>query len=248
VHGSSTHVDFLVRSKHGLLVCECKRVNPAQGIWVFGKSGHATTYLNEGQAVVHEALTPGDVPRSFFVERRECTIPNEGQYHVPFELKTDSKAGDPHGSPRGRDLGAAITQALKSVNGITDAIVTQSKLMGEPPFTMIPVVFTTAKLVTCETDLSEADLTTGELPKGLKTTETPWLWLRQACTPELRHQQPFRAPASVTVHGFNDLLNTLFARSIAIVSTSNKDGVALFLRAAAFHVGDDYSSGPPPSR
>ena len=67
------------------------------------------------------------------------------------------------------------------------------------------------------------------------------IWFRRASTPALRHDQVIRAPTDrTTFQGFNEALNALLIRSIAIVSTATKDGLAQFLQAAAVHVGDDF--------
>jgi hypothetical protein len=239
VRGVSTHVDLTARSKHGLLVCECKRVDPALGIWCFGRSVLATSYDREGQVIIHETLSFGDPEHDFVVDRRDPRVLSDAQYHVALEIKTNEK-GESQGTNRGA-LEDAITQALKGVSGVTNAIAEQRRLMGSADrLTIIPVIITTARLVTCETDLSTADLATGRLPERVEITERPWLWFRRASTPALRHEQVVRLPKDVEFSGFNETLNMLLVRSIGIVSTASEDGLERFLHATAVHVGDDF--------
>jgi hypothetical protein len=82
VNGASTHVDLLLRSRSGLLVCECKRVDPALGIWCFARSALATSHDADGQAVVHEAIAHGDPAHGAYVVRHQSRVSTDLQYHV----------------------------------------------------------------------------------------------------------------------------------------------------------------------
>ena len=239
VNGQNMHVDLLLRSPRGLLVCECKRVDPVFGAWCFARSALATNFDNEGQTIINETITHDD-PNRAYVRRPRSQIYSERQNNVGLEVKTQEK-GEPQGTTRG-GLEIAITQALKGVSGITNAIAKQKMLMdGAPSLTLIPVIFTTAKLVTCETDLSMADLANGRLPENAQIADTPWLWFRRASTPALRHEVVLKFPDDRSeFHGFNDVLNAMLVRSIGIVSLASEGGLAQFLDAATAHVGDSF--------
>ena len=162
VNGFNGQVDLLLRSRRGLLVCECKRVDPVLGIWCFARSALATRYVHEQDKVAHETVAYDESAGRTYVVRHDSRVATSVQYHVAHEIKTNEK-GEAHGTSRGA-LEDSISQALRAVNGITNAIAADRRLLpGNGPLTLIPVIITTARLVTCDTDLSTADIKTGRL-------------------------------------------------------------------------------------
>jgi hypothetical protein len=158
------------------------------------------------------------------------------QYHVALEVKTNQK-GDPQGVRGGLD--DAVNQALRSASGIINALKDRrdGSLIGrEGAKRIIPVVMTTARLLTIGTDLAAASLDTGELPRDGTTSERPWLWFRTNLTVQLRHSAPkLRAPDHDRINTFGELADADYARSVGIVSAA---GLAEFLHVASMHIGE----------
>lgn len=102
---------------------------------------------------------------------------------------------------------------------------------------IIPAVLTTARLVTCDTDLAEASLETGQLPASVEVSERPWVWLRVNASEQLRHRaEVVEGAPKRAAKLFGALANAEYARSVAIVSWA---GLKELLKTASFHVGED---------
>lgn len=222
----STHIDVLawVRQRKGLLIGECKRVNPKFGYWAFAKSPF--TFDRRSRETWLERLMPAN--QEFPVDRTVPVPIAVDPYHVAYEVKDRKEDGDKAGAPKGRALSDALAQVVVGVNGMLHMLSLQKTLLKTAgPLLMIPAIFTTADLyATDDSDLHLAELKTGNTP-GATFKKVPWLFYEHNVSPDLLAEIQ-REGYGAAVR-FKDLLPARHTLAIAIVS---HDGVSSFLRAA----------------
>jgi hypothetical protein len=236
VNSPSLHIDLVLRSLGGLLVVECKRVNPAIGLWCFGRSEYGTRNGSASQMVrVDKVLCRNDT--GAWNVRRDGQMNTEHQYHVGLETKSGVK-GDEQGGGRSA-LNDSVNQALRASSGLTNTFAEMNNpdLLGpRRNLVVIPVVLTTARLFTCDVDLSEASLEDGRLPADVATSERDWLWYRTNLTRSLRHQVPhIPYTPRTSASAFGEIAEVDYARSVGIVTIR---GLQDFLDVASYHAGD----------
>ncbi len=87
---------------------------------------------------------------------------SEGIYHVAVEVKGDA-TGDPSGMGRGA-IEQAATQVMRGVSGLVECFSkNRTCLPMDISVIFVPVIFTTAKVWATNVDLSETDLTNGQV-------------------------------------------------------------------------------------
>lgn len=233
VNSAQLHVDIILRTTHGLMVVECKRVNPGLGTWCFGRTAFTAESSSEQNGVRFESAVRTD-PAAAFAVWRGAPEHSDHQYHVALEMK--SGQGDAQGSGRGA-LNEGVTQALRGASGIINTLIGRPSLFRGLSLKVIPVVLTTARVVTCNGDLAESSLETGHLLASLSFSERPWVWFRVNAPAQLRHGAEIRRNErnGMPVEHFRTLADEEFARSVGVVSVS---GLQDFLNAANFHVGE----------
>src|SRR5262245_41063217 len=69
VNGTQLHVDIVLRTTHGLMAIECKRVNPGLGTWCFGRTAFTSESGSEQNWVRFESLVRTDPDAAFAVWR-----------------------------------------------------------------------------------------------------------------------------------------------------------------------------------
>jgi hypothetical protein len=88
-------------------------------------------------------------------------------------------------------------------------------IRGNILLSFMPVVFTTAKLWTCEYDISTADLETGKVDlEGADLREEKWLFYQYAQSPDLKHSHS----AAEHISNISDVLYIDYTRTIPIVN------------------------------
>ena len=215
---------------------ECKRANPALSRWIFGRSHFRSSADGELRQVRLDSINYESVPQIV----RAAPEWSDDQYHVGVEIKNNETKGDAGSSGRGA-LDDAVSQALRGAGGLINEIVRRhgDTVLGLTTRTVvIPVVVTTARLLTWDGDLADADLQTGQLPEGVTVQERPWVWLRVNASDHLRHSAPatqssrhqHRATSS-----FGSLADLEYANSVGVVSST---GLEAFLGAASYQTGD----------
>lgn len=223
------HVDVILRSSLGLLVLECKRVDPAFSTWCFARSKLVSRSIDRDRVVLEWVLRNDDT--TVTVGRNEGEI-TDVQYHVGLELKHSDLKGD----SSGRGLDGAVTQALRSAGGIVLAAIERPNLLGAKITHVVPVIVTTARLVTCDIDLADSDLMTGRLPHDVMVTERKWVWYRTMISAALRHHVSWFEPErQVAMSSFQAEQDHAYARSVAVVTPA---GLSSFLGAVRQHIGD----------
>lgn len=217
--GADTRIDFIISQTYSrfILVCECKRANPALRDWVFLKTPYRTPEAYKDRSLSIEYMTRDDGAPAF------TTIHSYEQalnvYDLAVELRGHAK-GDAGGRGRGA-IEEACTQLIRGVQGYFNfrATMASKQKTTERRF-VFPVVFTTAALWEGAPPLHMADLRTGELPETPAITRQPWVWYQFPVSPGLRNMiGQFDAPETAGA-----ALREIYTRSVAIVNPENLGG------------------------
>lgn len=231
VGATHTRIDFVLAQRHNLgggfghrIVAECKRVNPALGEWHFAKASYISRHADAGD-LVFDSLSP-EVPAT--CARHDGRRP---VFAVAHEARVDVR-GDTQGAARGA-IEDAAGQVLRGVNGLIEHLSEgENRLPEACSVEIVPVIFTTARLLTASTDLATADLTTGRVPvEAGDLREVQWLWYRYHASNALLHSRE-RRPLDIgrreCYEGLTPTLESRYARTIAIV---RPEGIDDFFRA-----------------
>lgn len=238
--GRNTHVDLLAwcHKRFGLLVGECKRVNPRFGAWGFARSPF-TFDDRDSHGGWLEQLLPrppaGGIPHSIV-----RGIPaHQRPFHIAVEIKTAAKGDEQPTDSRGRAFNDALNQIDIGVNGVFAMLVAEKKILDHyGPVIAVPTIFTTAKLYTTDAALDRAEIETGEIANA-SFEEVPWLWFEHNVSPELLHE--VQRQQLSTVQELTGLLPIRHTRSVAIVSAT---GLDRFLEQVASMLAFLYSNPP----
>jgi hypothetical protein len=197
------------------LLAECKRANPAYSDWCFIKApftrriGMANSLVLEGGIII--SSHPEPIMRTIQYVTQETNF-----YHLGIPLKTDRR-GNTTG-PAGDDaIEKAALQSMLGLNGFANFIKNRTGVVGAGmSFFLVPVIFTTAGLWTYNTDLSKADLETGNVgPPAIDDLQPcDWLFYEYNQSPTLKHSLANMESGST----IGDCLQWDYARTIAIVS------------------------------
>jgi len=231
INGSSTHIDFILRNQNEpfFLIAECKRADPALSNWCFVKTPFVSRRESGDERIVREVLLSSKAGGSPKVNLDWITRSSE-IYRLAFEVQSGEKGEGKFG--RGQ-INDAITQVLRGTNGLIDFFVSRLQKTNRMPFkglsedstyaAFLPVIFTTAKLWTSDTDLSEADISSGNIEIAQdKLVQREWLFYHYSQTPDIAH----------TLSGFSDIYELSdalyfdYTRTIPIVNAS---GISAFL-------------------
>lgn len=217
-----TRIDFVLEAHRSpyWLVGECKRVNPAFSEWFFLKAPHVRRDHEERYVVEeihlhhHEMFARGVSLRA----GRE-----ELMFHTAYAAPIDAKGDGPPGHNAVED---AAGQACKGMNGLANLLKSNRGLLGEQnKRIVVPVIFTTANLFSCELPVAQVDLPSGEVaPEKLNVVAQPFVFYQYHLSPELAHDV-MRVGAAP---GLSPLLADAFIRTIAIVNAS---GIETFFKA-----------------
>ena len=191
LNGREYHIDGVLELKSDLqpkrfIAVECKRVDPALAIWAFAQwnpdlyPAIADRYLLDENKRVHA---------------RACYIRTD--HTQTMQLGVDLKR-QTTGNGVGRSIDDAVTQSLRGAGGLVERL---REWLQTPSYAVtIPMVVTTAELHVTETPLSDADLSTGNMP-ALTTKKVGWLWfvmnLNQSLLPSVDRTDPAMAEIDV---------------------------------------------------
>jgi hypothetical protein len=227
VRGQGTRIDFLLhqnswnnRGPTRFLVAECKRANPALSNWCFARTKYIHRGLDEDyRPLIEHVRFDGQE----FTSQTQGLGSSKSIFNLAYEVRSDNKG---EGAPGRGAIEEACGQLLRGVNGLVHLLRDASHLLSlNHPTPLVPVVFTTANLWTTEADISEADLTSGELAAELTVQPAEWIWYRYHMSPGLRHD----IPAVGIEHELGELVERWFTRTVAIVSPA---GIDSFLSAS----------------
>jgi hypothetical protein len=216
LNDQETHIEFILGSGTHLLVAECKRIR--EGRWGFARAESPSLHRRPRA----DYLVPDQGQGTFRVVKR-FGPPDHAPYDVFVEIPVGQGKSD-----------KTIEKALKQVmlargalmQDLADAHANPLRYAGGA---VVPVIFTTAELVTTETALRTADVHTGDLKTLEGTTTRSWIWFNWNLPRSLRPKIPYRQPDAAS-HTKTTLLRSNLirdmTRSVAIVNVS---GIELFL-------------------
>jgi hypothetical protein len=172
-----TRIDFVYRNPNGLgyLVGECKRVNRGMD-WGFVRAGSTRQRHGEHELRVEALdLTPRGQVRAVTTTFRQ----HPRYADIGRELRTDKDGEGGLGSGRS-GIEDAVTQVLIGTSGLSKALSeSPNRIPVARPVSIVPVVFTTARLWYSEATLASAELPMGDLSlEGRPFEEVPWLPLQ----------------------------------------------------------------------
>jgi hypothetical protein len=146
-------------------------------------------------------------------------------YHVALELPTGLKGDGVKGSTSA--INEAMNQVLRGAAGFA-AFVREQRLLAPGSGALIfPVIFTTARLSVTNTDLSSADIETGQL-SSVDVEEPGWAWLQHNVSSSLLSApaERFRSDSSLE-RNVGQVIRTQRLRSVAVVTSK---AIESFLR------------------
>lgn len=236
VQGKDTRIDIVFRRGKTLtyIIAECKRVNPALGDWCFVHAPYTRRNPNDEKLLVESLdavslaeVAPIDPQRPYKVINSIASARSSSIYHIGLELKSDEK-GEKH-APAGRGaIEEAAGQVLRGMNGMVEYISSYQVLKPGYKVSLVPVIFTTAKIHTSELDLGAADLEKGIIVSDTAQLKTPpWIWLNYNQSQAMKHSHT----GPEQIDRISDVLENEYVRSIAIVSAT---GIEDFLWRCEF--------------
>lgn len=232
VQGDGTRIDFiLVRGKDYrrkdlfYLLAECKRANPALSNWCFARS----PFVHEGRIYGISGYEPiilehSEVDEQGVVRFRAKMVSKlDNAYHLGRDIRSGQK-GDASGTESGRAVEEAASQVCRGLNGMVEFFSKNPQILDDTTVSLLPVIFTTARIWVSDVDLSTADVETGKVElKDTKFQERPWIAFQYHLSPGIKHTaSPSETPASL--HAFMD---SEYVRTIPIVTPG---GIAAFLK------------------
>jgi hypothetical protein len=231
--GDGTRIDFILargrdfRAK-GLfyLLAECKRANPALSNWCFARSPFVHEDRIYGIAgyepiiLEHAELDEQGTVRS----RAKMVSKLENAYHLAKDIKSGQKGDDSGAKTNEQAIEEAASQVCRGLNGMVEFFAKNPQLLKDNTVSLLPVIFTTARIWVSDVDLSSAAVETGKVDlKDTKFQERPWIALQYHLSPGIKHTaSPTENPASL--HSFMD---SEYVRTIPIVSPA---GIETFLK------------------
>jgi hypothetical protein len=222
VNNKVIHVDFVFRHKKApiYLIAECKRSDPSKANWCFVKAPY--TFRDDRKTFAYFDLLK--LPRAGTSHANYgCKIADttQGIYHLGYEIKTGAD-GDGTGNSRNSAINDAVTQAFRGSSGFINSLFYQNKIANlsiNENYLFIPVVFTTAKIWSSESNLSDASLENGYLPKqSVEIQQNKWIWFNHNRSRELLHNVSYTPIADLYLKP-----NKEYMRSVAIVGTDGID-------------------------
>lgn len=222
VQGSGTRIDFILKLKNTRLfmLAECKRVDPKFSNWCFVKAPFVRRgRMSEVFLAEYIELNPQSI---CIATAEELDVLIEKQaYHIGFVIK--SKVAKGQSGKSGLDaIEQAATQVCRGLNGLVELVSIKKDLITSPTF-FVPVIFTTAKLYSCDCNLGSATLENGKLDISKeKLSEVDLIFYQYHISPGIKHS----AHMAQTARNFSELLDYEYIRTIPIVSAK---GTADFL-------------------
>jgi hypothetical protein len=253
--GKNIHIDLVFQDTSSLfyLIGECKRVQPNFSDWVFVKTPFTSRKDNSQPPLVLENLQElrGDVlPEVKKVVTHYSKVITPDIYGLGFKVKKHLQENEIECQENIDVIDKSVEQVLRSTSGFINKlshIVRPSNEVGYSyNYYFLPVIFTTANLWVSDTNIGEADLTTGNLAELTAVKEVPYIWFNynrpRELSPGFRefifyYNQPFaiqtQAPfdsvlkeaANYGTYGFE---YEEFTRSVLIINSSNLEKTDIF--------------------
>ena len=242
LNGKEIHIDIALQrfrpdASPAFIAAECKRVDPKRGHWCFARSryGHG---FGTARPIV-SVFRPDNTNRVF--ESPWALATESEPYHLGFDLPrrdrdhTEATGADAAGGATTADakqdgqnasrvaLDEAIAQAFRSAGAL--ALMLKEMIARDAPTMVFPVIFTTAQLFVTDTDISEASLKTGDVPR-VEVREVKWLWYQTNLNASQRPPFPIDSPFA-EMGGLGRSIPIRHTRATAIVHADT--GIREFL-------------------
>jgi hypothetical protein len=233
VQGGGTRIDFILarardfRAKGLLyLLAECKRANPALSNWCFARS----PFVHEGRIHSIAGYEPIILERAELNEKgavrssAKMVSKLENAYHLARDIKSGQKGDESGAKTNEQAIEEAASQVCRGLNGMVEFFVKNPQLLKDNTVSLLPAIFTTARIWVSDVDLSSAAVETGKVDlKDTKFQERPWIALQYHLSPGIKHTaSPTENPASL-----HDFMDSEYVRTIPIVSPA---GIEPFLK------------------
>jgi hypothetical protein len=216
VQGQPTRIDLVLRHQSIplVVVCECKRVNPAFSNWCFAHVPHPVRTAGSEYLITDHLRRLSGVGFQF-----ESRIFNRAapSYNLGIEVRSGEK-GDP-GGPSGRSaIEETAAQVLRGVNGLIGYYLKdERRLTNVAELSFAAMVVTTAALWVSEIDLTQTHLETGVFPQDRGNLRpASWLIFQYHLSPSIKYEHGYRPVAE----DLRAALREDFVRSILVVSTA----------------------------
>lgn len=230
---SQGRIDILLkyRNKPLYLIAECKRPDPALSTWCFAQSLHC-----------QQAATPSITLESFFLcdqwltsDPKAVTVPGVSAFDISWVVRDPHSKGDGSDGRQGREaIEKSAGQLMRGTKGFIEyfsshplLLPSNIRLRDERP-TILPVLFTTAKLWRTIDALANASVTNGNID-SLSPRETSCIYYNHRSSLELQ-------ALTDCFRQYNDIVDVVrnsLTRTIAIVGSANS-GIESFLTANVF--------------
>jgi hypothetical protein len=164
INGKDAKIDLILsHSKYpSYMIAECKRVDPKYSSWCFFKN----PFMNYANRFVCDSLCKSSVDFKFNVRP---LINRFGEvYHTGVVLHDNQRKRCQNNEVctdnRDRDaIESSVSQLCRGMNGFINKFTENKEKIREQWYYFQPVLFTTAKLYTCSTDLKKTNIATGEI-------------------------------------------------------------------------------------
>ena len=223
INGEDIHIDFILQNFHEpfYLICECKRVNPALSNWVFLKAPAISKKIT---------YNTDNIVREMSNERGDGTfLQSRPIYKDKYRLHFEIKSGEIGDCSKGKQLDESITQVMRGLNGFIEYTIFRMKkadfksVRNNKKIAFLPVIFTTARILTSDVDISESDLLSGKIDVNkIKLEEKEWCYFQYNQSQNLKHNHFVLQ----SLKDLSDVLSCEFTRTILIVSAK---GIRKFL-------------------
>jgi len=220
IRGHDTRIDFVLTVPDAptvWLLAECKRVSPAYSDWCFWQTPYVRMN-HRNDMYIAECVQLGGTASGIYV-KRSANIYNQG---LSVKTKPDNSQEQKTSDDA---IEKAASQICKGMNGMANFLRANDRFL-TPTGTVVllPVIFTTARLWVCNTDLSQADLASGNIdPAIVEYKEVTSVLYQYVISPGIRHDL---FPASQETRSLSSTLAACSLRTVAIV---NPEGVEDFL-------------------
>jgi hypothetical protein len=235
VQGKGTRIDFILKFKETRLFIlgECKRINPKFSNWCFIKAPYVRrNRTSESYFVDHVEFDQHDPHNVCRVTGEKLTdwISDDRTYHIGLVVKSQSTKGE-SGKLENDAIEQAATQVCRGLNGLIELLPKRPRLIKTEAkdsviyagVTFLPVIFTTAKLYTCDCKLTSSNLEDGKLNlSGEKLSQKDWIFFQYNISPGIKHSGK---PVKIS-DKFGEILDYDYVRTIPIVAPN---GIAKFL-------------------
>lgn len=225
VNGKPTRIDFVLKYKNTRLfiVGECKRADPKFSNWCFIKAPYVRRNRSQEFCIVDHIkyISPFS---GCMANQDKLSIPpiDKFAYHIGLVVKSKNIKGESSKSERDAIENTA-SQVSLAANGLIELVNKKPSLIKDYPgddlivsgLTVVPVIFTTAKLWVCNHDISLANIQDGKIDLSKDNfSERNWLFYQYNISPGLKHCVVTGQEAT----RFSEVLDYEYVRTIPIVS------------------------------